>query len=173
MSVRAGCSIQCKRHEQLRGNRGWVHSMSSGANQEKMKNRDKSRKWMWWLLGSIAALQMYFVRELLAAFALFAMGFLALASIVVSLYTLHRVWAVTVARDLQRRRDGAPAVPAAGSGAASELRNRVSSSSQSTHAELLFLPPSGVTSVLQSGKEKRPAALRKRLALFLDGILTA
>ena len=98
MPVRAGCNIQCKRHEQLRGNRGWVHSMSSGANQEKMKNRDKSRKWMWWLLGSIAALQMYFVRELLAAFALFAMGFLALASIVVSLYTLHRVWAVTVDR---------------------------------------------------------------------------
>jgi uncharacterized membrane protein YhaH (DUF805 family) len=63
-----------------------------------MKNRDKSRKWMWWLLGSIAALQMYFVRELLAAFALFAMGFLAIAAIVVSLYTLHRVWAVTVDR---------------------------------------------------------------------------
>ena len=53
---------------------------------------------MWWLLGSIAALQMYFVRELLAAFALFAMGFLAIAAIVVSLYTLHRVWAVTVDR---------------------------------------------------------------------------
>lgn len=72
--------------------------MRSGANHDKMKNRDKSRKWMWWLLGSIAALQMYFVRELLAAFALFAMGFLAIAAIVVSLYTLHRVWAVTVDR---------------------------------------------------------------------------
>lgn len=66
--------------------------------QRKMKNKDKSRKWMWWLLGSIAALQVYFVRELLAAFALFAMGFLAVAALVGSLYTLHRVWAVTVDR---------------------------------------------------------------------------
>lgn len=63
-----------------------------------MKNRDKSRKWMWWLLGSMAALQVYFVRELLAAFALFAMGFLAVAAVVGSVYALHRVWAVTVDR---------------------------------------------------------------------------
>jgi uncharacterized membrane protein YhaH (DUF805 family) len=63
-----------------------------------MKNKDKSRKWMWWLLGSIAALQVYFVQELLAAFALFAMGFLAVSAVVVSLYTLHRAWAVTVDR---------------------------------------------------------------------------
>ncbi len=35
-----------------------------------MKNKDKSRKWMWWFLGVVAALQVYFVRELLAAFAL-------------------------------------------------------------------------------------------------------
>jgi uncharacterized membrane protein YhaH (DUF805 family) len=63
-----------------------------------MNNKDKSRKWMWWLLGSIAALQVYFVQELLAAFALFALGFLAVAVLVGSLYTLHRVWAVTVDR---------------------------------------------------------------------------
>ncbi len=53
---------------------------------------------MWWLLGAIAALQVYFVQELLAAFALFAMAFLAIAGVTVSLYTLHRVWAVTVDR---------------------------------------------------------------------------
>jgi uncharacterized membrane protein YhaH (DUF805 family) len=76
---------------------GVGQSMTSGANQSKMK-RDNSRKWMWWLLGSIAALQVYFVRELLAAFALFAMGFLAVSAVVVSVYTLHRVWAVTVDR---------------------------------------------------------------------------
>ena len=63
-----------------------------------MKTKDKSRKWMWWLLGSIAALQTYFVWELLAAFALFALGFLMVAVGVGSLYMLHRIWAVTVDR---------------------------------------------------------------------------
>jgi len=53
---------------------------------------------MWWLLGSIAALQLYFVRELLAALALFALGFLAIAGAIVALYTLQRAWAVTVDR---------------------------------------------------------------------------
>lgn len=71
--------------------------MSTGESQVKTK-RDKDRKWMWWLLSSIAALQVYFVQELLAAFALFAMAFLAIAGATVSLYMLHRAWAVTVDR---------------------------------------------------------------------------
>jgi len=53
---------------------------------------------MWWLLASIAALQVYFVQELLAAFALFAMAFLAIAGAVVSLYMLQRGWVLTVDR---------------------------------------------------------------------------
>jgi len=72
--------------------------LMSGGSQIKLGNRDKGRKWMWWVLTSIAALQVYFVRELLAAFALFAMGFLAIAGAVVTLYVLHRAWAVTVDR---------------------------------------------------------------------------
>ena len=71
--------------------------MSTGGSRSKTK-RDKDRKWMWWLLGSIAALQVYFVQELLAAFALFAMAFLAIAAALVSLYVLHRAWAATVER---------------------------------------------------------------------------
>jgi uncharacterized membrane protein YhaH (DUF805 family) len=63
-----------------------------------MRKLDKDRKWMWWMLGSIAALQLYFVRELLAALALFALGFLAIAGAIVALYTLQRAWAVTVDR---------------------------------------------------------------------------
>jgi uncharacterized membrane protein YhaH (DUF805 family) len=63
-----------------------------------MRKLDKDRKWMWWLLGSIAALQLYFVRELLAALALFALGFVAIAGAIVALYTLQRAWAVTVDR---------------------------------------------------------------------------
>ena len=69
--------------------------MSTGGSQIK---RDKDRKWMWWLLASIAALQVYFVQELLAAFALFAMAFLAIAGATISVYMLHRAWAVTVYR---------------------------------------------------------------------------
>ena len=72
--------------------------MSVVSSQVKIRKADKSRKWMWWLLGSIAALQLYFVRELLAAFALFALGFLAIAGAVISLYALQRAWALTVDR---------------------------------------------------------------------------
>ena len=63
-----------------------------------MKKTDKSRKWMWWFLGVLAALQLYFVRELLAAFALFAVGFAALASMVISVYMLQKSWEVAVQR---------------------------------------------------------------------------
>jgi len=44
-----------------------------------MKTKDSSRKWMWWFLGVVLAMQLYFVRELLAAFALFVLGFGAIA----------------------------------------------------------------------------------------------
>ena len=71
--------------------------MTTGGSRSKTK-KDKDRKWMWWLLGSIAALQVYFVQELLAAFALFAMAFLAIAAATASLYMLHRAWAVAVDR---------------------------------------------------------------------------
>ncbi len=63
-----------------------------------MKNKDQSRKWMWWFLGVVASIQLYFVRELLAAFALFAVGFAAIALVVGSLYMLHRVWVTAVER---------------------------------------------------------------------------
>jgi uncharacterized membrane protein YhaH (DUF805 family) len=63
-----------------------------------MKNKDKSRKWMWWFLGAFAALQLYFVRELLAALALFAVAFAAIATLVASLYMLQAGWAVAVER---------------------------------------------------------------------------
>jgi hypothetical protein len=77
--------------------------MSAGGSQVKMRKADKGRKWMWWLLGSIAACQLYFVRELLAAFALFALGFLAIAGAVISLYALQRAWALTVDRVAESR----------------------------------------------------------------------
>jgi len=63
-----------------------------------MKTRDKSRKWMWLFLGAIGAIQLYFVRELLAAFALLALGFGIVAFVIAALYMLHTGWAVAVER---------------------------------------------------------------------------
>jgi hypothetical protein len=63
-----------------------------------MKIKDNSRKWMWWFLGIVAALQLYAVRELLAVFALFAVAFAAIALVITTLYMLQKVWEVGVAR---------------------------------------------------------------------------
>lgn len=84
--------------------------MSTSGSQIKTKRYDKDRKWMWWLLSSIVALQIYFVQELLAAFALFAMAFLAIAGATVSVYMLHRAWAVTVDRVADSQHPAALAV---------------------------------------------------------------
>jgi predicted membrane protein len=63
-----------------------------------MKTKDSSRKWMWWFLGGVVAFQLYFVRELLAAFALFALVFAAIAIVVMSVYMLQKVWETGVQR---------------------------------------------------------------------------
>jgi len=63
-----------------------------------MKVKDKSRKWMWMFLAALVSLQVYFVWELLAVLALFAVGFAALAFVAGSLYMLHRGWALAVDR---------------------------------------------------------------------------
>src|SRR5258706_16345218 len=61
-----------------------------------MKTKDKSRKWMWMFLAALVSLQVYFVWELLAVFALFAVGFAALAFVAGTLYMVHRGWAFAV-----------------------------------------------------------------------------
>src|ERR1700724_1540060 len=48
----------------------------------RMKNKDNSRKLMWWFLGVGGALQLYFVRELLAAFALFPAVFVVFGVVI-------------------------------------------------------------------------------------------
>src|SRR5260370_29827576 len=62
-----------------------------------MKTKDKSRKWMWVFLAALVSLQTYFAWELLAVFALFAVGFAAIALVGGSVYMLHRGWALAVA----------------------------------------------------------------------------
>jgi hypothetical protein len=63
-----------------------------------MTNKDNSRKLMWWFLGVAGALQLYFVRELLAAFALFAAVFVVFGVVIVSLYLLQKGWSAAVER---------------------------------------------------------------------------
>jgi hypothetical protein len=62
------------------------------------KFKDNGRKWLWSFLAVLVMSQLYFVRELVAAFALFAVGFAMIALVVASLYTLQNCWKLAVAR---------------------------------------------------------------------------
>jgi hypothetical protein len=66
--------------------------------QEQAKSKDNGRMWLWGFLALIAVSQLYVVRELLAAFALFALGFVAIALVVTSAYLLQKSWELAVAR---------------------------------------------------------------------------
>jgi hypothetical protein len=68
-----------------------------------MKTKDTLRKWMWLGLAGIAAAQLYAVRELVAAFALFMLGFGAIAVFVLAIYSLHKTWEASVAWMLASR----------------------------------------------------------------------
>jgi hypothetical protein len=57
-----------------------------------MGMKDNLRKWMWLFLVVLAALQLYVVRELLAAFAIFILGFGAIALCIGTLYFVHKSW---------------------------------------------------------------------------------
>jgi hypothetical protein len=66
--------------------------------QVQAKSKDNGRMWLWGFLAVIALSQLYVVRELLVAFALFALGFLAIALVVTSLFMLQKSWELAVAR---------------------------------------------------------------------------
>ena len=87
------------------------------------KTDDKSRKWMWWFLAAVVAAQLYFVQELLAAFALFAAGFAVIFVLVSSIYMLQKVWEVSVAR-ISERRSPAASMARRAAAAMEELGNR-------------------------------------------------
>jgi len=61
------------------------------------KLKDNGRMWLWGFLAVIVMWQLYVVRELLAAFALFALGFAMIAFVVASLYMLQNCWELAVA----------------------------------------------------------------------------
>lgn len=63
-------------------------------------------KWFWRILAVIVALQIYFVRELLAVFVLFTLGFTVVAAIALAFYLVEQAgergvsWAEPHARQL-------------------------------------------------------------------------
>ena len=61
------------------------------------KVKDTGRIWLGAFLAVIALAQSYVVRELLAAFAIFVLGFAALAAVVAILYTLQKTWELAIA----------------------------------------------------------------------------
>ena len=63
-----------------------------------MKTKDKNWKWALGLLVAGLGSQFYFVQELVAAFAFFAIGFTALALVFGTLYMLQKGWEMAVAR---------------------------------------------------------------------------
>jgi hypothetical protein len=63
-----------------------------------MKTEGKNWKWAWWLLMAGVGLQFYFVQELVAALAFFAIGFAAVALVIVTLYMLQIGWEAAVSR---------------------------------------------------------------------------
>ena len=59
---------------------------------------DRRRTWLWCFLAVVAASQLYFFRELLAAFAIFTIAFAAVACVAVSLYMLVKCGELALAR---------------------------------------------------------------------------
>lgn len=59
---------------------------------------DPRRGWLWGFLALVALSQLYFVRELLGAFLLFALAFAVVAAVVVTLYMLHHIAQLAAAR---------------------------------------------------------------------------
>jgi hypothetical protein len=53
---------------------------------------------MWWFLAVVGAMQLYFVRELLAAFALFAAVFAVIGAVVAGGYLMHKGFAFAIER---------------------------------------------------------------------------
>jgi hypothetical protein len=68
------------------------------------KLKDNGRVWLWGFLAVIVMSQLYVVQELLAAFALFALGFATIAFVVASLYTLRHCWELAAVRLADIRR---------------------------------------------------------------------
>ena len=68
------------------------------------KLKDNGRMGLWGFLAVIVISQLYVLRELLAAFALFALAFATIAFVLASLYMLPHCWELAVVRLTDFRR---------------------------------------------------------------------
>jgi hypothetical protein len=68
------------------------------------KLKDNGRIWLWGVLAVIVTSQLYVVQELLAVFALFTLGFAAIAFVVASLYMLQHGCELAMVRLAEIRR---------------------------------------------------------------------
>ena len=77
-----------------------AHSTNSlpAASAASLVLNDRRRSWLWWFLAVVAVSQLYFVRELVGAYALFVLAFAVIAAIFVTLYMLYQVGEVAFAR---------------------------------------------------------------------------
>jgi hypothetical protein len=88
-------------------NRIWRQTAEAARNGEatvQTKLKDNGRIWLWVVLAVIVTSQLYFVQELLAVFALFTLGFAAIAFVVASLYMLRHYGELAVVRLAEIRR---------------------------------------------------------------------
>ena len=71
----------------------------------KVFSERKARKWLWFVLGTIVALQIYFVQELLVAFMLFTGLFIVCALVALVLYLVDQAsrWGIGVAGHQAKR----------------------------------------------------------------------
>ena len=76
-----------------------------------MKTEGKNRKWAWLLFVGVG-LQFYFVQELVAAFTFFAIGFVAIALVIVTLYMLQKGWEAAVGRFTNKENLSGPGLQA-------------------------------------------------------------
>ncbi|MGB8476431.1 MAG: hypothetical protein WCE61_20310 [Candidatus Acidiferrum sp.] len=76
----------------------YENSIAQASGAEQAATNDRRRTWLWIFLAFGAASQFYFVHELLAAFALFAIGFVAVAIVVISFYMFVKCAELAFAR---------------------------------------------------------------------------
>lgn len=80
------------------GQRANVAAGSESASAGWLARIEVRRVWMWRFLAVLAASQMYFLREVLGAYLLFAAVFAAVSAVVVSLYMMLQIAQAGLAR---------------------------------------------------------------------------
>ena len=70
--------------------------------------KDRLKKWMWGFVAAVLALQLYFVRELLAALFLFTLAFAVLAGLALVFYLVQQAGQLSLAWVESRARSMVP-----------------------------------------------------------------